>query len=277
MTPSMAQMPRVAYPWQARVQWWARPGSGQRRWGSAPEMRKKAATGGGEDEGLSRRCRCTTKPPTPWQAAVEVAEQAQKLRVVGVGSSPASERRLPERGESRDGMCRCATKPSTPRLAAVEAAEQAKKLRVVGGEELTGVGKEAARGRRIEGWQQPVVRRSAVAAAARPVAEARGGRRKGRGGRRRRGNGPAHQLAPFMRRDVLVPQKAACRIPRPTYLLSANLPLRGPKRKPQDKQGNGGEILFSARRSPVLGHRVGQANPLATWATRVGSFWTSFL
>jgi hypothetical protein len=42
-------------------------------------VRKKAAAGGEEDEGRSR----TTKPPTPRLAAVEAAEQAQKLRVVG--------------------------------------------------------------------------------------------------------------------------------------------------------------------------------------------------
>jgi hypothetical protein len=101
-------------------------------------VRKKAATGEG--------CRCATKLPTSQLAAVEAAEQAQKLRVVEGGSSPASKRRLPERGESREGLCRCATKPPTPRLAAVEAAEQAKKFRVVGGGELAGVGKEAAGG-----------------------------------------------------------------------------------------------------------------------------------
>jgi hypothetical protein len=42
-------------------------------------VRKKAAARGEEDEGRSR----ATKPPTPRLAAVEAAEQAQKLRVVG--------------------------------------------------------------------------------------------------------------------------------------------------------------------------------------------------
>jgi hypothetical protein len=57
-------------------------------------MRKKAATGEG--------CRCATKPLTPRLAAVEAAEQAQKLRVVGgggwelagVGKEAAGEERI---------------------------------------------------------------------------------------------------------------------------------------------------------------------------------------
>jgi hypothetical protein len=46
---------------------------------TVPEVSKKAAAGGEEDEGRSR----AMKPPTPRLAAVETAEQAQKLRVVG--------------------------------------------------------------------------------------------------------------------------------------------------------------------------------------------------
>jgi hypothetical protein len=48
-----------------------------------------------------------------------------------------------------------------------------------------------------------------MAAAALSVAEVKGKRRKERKERRRRENGPAHQMAPFMRRDALLPQKAA--------------------------------------------------------------------
>jgi hypothetical protein len=46
--------------------------------------------GGEEDEGRSR----ATKPPTPWLAAVEAAEQAQKLRIVGE-EHQRGRRRLP--------------------------------------------------------------------------------------------------------------------------------------------------------------------------------------
>jgi hypothetical protein len=48
-----------------------------------PEVGKKAAARGEEYEGRSQRCRCATKPSTPWLATVEAAEQAQKLRVIG--------------------------------------------------------------------------------------------------------------------------------------------------------------------------------------------------
>jgi hypothetical protein len=90
-------------------------------------------------------------------------------------------------GEEDEGMsqrCHCTTKPPTPRLAVVEATEQAQKLRVVGGRELAGVRKEASGEGRIEGWPVPERGESAVAAAARSMAEARGERRKGREGRK---------------------------------------------------------------------------------------------
>jgi hypothetical protein len=53
---------------------------------------------GEEDEGQSR----ATKPPTPRLAAVEAAEQAQNLRVVGGGSSPAPEKEAAGEGENRE-------------------------------------------------------------------------------------------------------------------------------------------------------------------------------
>jgi hypothetical protein len=65
--------------------------------GHPAEVRKKTATGGEEDEGRSR----ATKPPTPRLAAVEAAEQAQNLRVVGGGSSPAPEKEAAGEGENR--------------------------------------------------------------------------------------------------------------------------------------------------------------------------------
>jgi hypothetical protein len=40
-------------------------------------------------EGRRRRVSGATKPPTPWLAAVEAAEQAQELRVGGCGGSSA--------------------------------------------------------------------------------------------------------------------------------------------------------------------------------------------
>jgi hypothetical protein len=51
---------------------------------------------------MSRRCRYATEPPTPWLAAVEAAEQDQKLRVVeggeltGVEKEAAGEGRIEE-------------------------------------------------------------------------------------------------------------------------------------------------------------------------------------
>jgi hypothetical protein len=60
-------------------------------------VRKKAATGDEEAEGRSR----ATKPPTPRLAAVEAAEQAQNLRVVGEGSSPTPEKEAAGEGENR--------------------------------------------------------------------------------------------------------------------------------------------------------------------------------
>jgi hypothetical protein len=57
-----------------------------------------------------------------------------------------------------------------------------------------------------------------MAAAALSVAEVKGKRRKERKERRRRENGPAHQMAPFMRCDALLPQKAAYRTPYQTML-----------------------------------------------------------
>jgi hypothetical protein len=41
------------------------------------------------------------KPPTPRLAAVEAAEQAQNLRVVGGGSSPAPKKEAAGEGENR--------------------------------------------------------------------------------------------------------------------------------------------------------------------------------
>jgi hypothetical protein len=52
---------------------------------------------------------------------------------------------------------------------------------------------------------------SAMAVAARSVAEVKEERRKRKERRRQRENGPAHQTASFMRRDALLPQKAAYR------------------------------------------------------------------
>jgi hypothetical protein len=59
-----------------------------------------AVTRGEEGEEDEPACRCAMKPPTPRLAAVEVAEQAQKLRVVGggeligVGKEAAGEGRI---------------------------------------------------------------------------------------------------------------------------------------------------------------------------------------
>jgi hypothetical protein len=60
-----------------------------------------AITGGEEGEEDEPACRCATKPPTPRLAAVEAAEQAQNLRVMGGGSSPAPEKEAAGEGENR--------------------------------------------------------------------------------------------------------------------------------------------------------------------------------
>jgi hypothetical protein len=63
-------------------------------------VRKKAAARGEKDEGRSR----ATKSPTPLLAAVEAAEQAQKLRVVGEELIGVGEGGCQREGESRDGL-----------------------------------------------------------------------------------------------------------------------------------------------------------------------------
>jgi hypothetical protein len=66
------------------------PATGRR----PPEVRKIGGGGG----------RCATKPPTPRLAAVEAAEQAKKLRVVGEEVAGVREGGCLRRGESRNGL-----------------------------------------------------------------------------------------------------------------------------------------------------------------------------
>jgi hypothetical protein len=76
--------------------------------GGVSPVSEKEASGEGRIEGDGLGC-CATKPPTPWLgrdggggAAVEVAEQAHKLRVVGGGDfASVGEGGCQRRGESR--------------------------------------------------------------------------------------------------------------------------------------------------------------------------------